>query len=593
MGRSAVCEFRATEETYKGFDLVEFEDRLYGVPTDLVRFDLSDPVDQDRLFRHPAVVWAPTRDTLLPLLDDFDPRPYRQEPLGTFEDCRLVRFQDRVYGIPLALGHVDLNLEEDRTLNGVVSGETVEEVRQRILADRSATPVEFAGWLPVFRLFGNCGAHPQFAHTQHPPSGYKFIRSKPTRAPDYELPARAPNRRSPLYWAGRCLVAVALACRGLAGFTVCLWKFGPARCLATLVAFFRLVLLQVRKGGNVRLAIRFARSRHFRSQAQVPRGSGLLFLTSVPYTYGQKPWVIEIEDPTSLFYPFLGNGATFGEGIERSPYVPLVRALLEADNCRGIITHMRSTAEALPVMLGSDVVRRKITYAPLGVELPKLSPRRDEDDHINLLFTNSWHQGSRNFSLRGGLDVLEAFAILHERYPQLRLTMRTALPGRMAQRHIRIIERCWVRLIQRFLPDEDMEEIQRRSHIYLLPAARIHIVSVLQAMSYGQAVVVSDGWGMDEYVTHERNGLVVKGRYGKVSWMDRRTGWLREDYRSMFAPDPVVVEGLVEAVSRLVEDRRLRLRLGRTARADVETKYTLQQWNASLKAAFDRARGVV
>jgi len=43
-------------------------------------------------------------------------------------------------------------------------------------------------------------------------------------------------------------------------------------------------------------------------------------------------------------------------------------------------------------------------------------------------------------------------------------------------------------------------------------------------------------------------------------------------------------------VSRLVEDRKLRARLGRTARADVETRYTLEQWNQGLKAAFDRAR---
>ena len=35
----------------------------------------------------------------------------------------------------------------------------------------------------------------------------------------------------------------------------------------------------------------------------------------------------------------------------------------------------------------------------------------------------------RIFNVRGGLDVLEAFAILHEHYPQLRLTMRTALPA--------------------------------------------------------------------------------------------------------------------------------------------------------------------
>ena len=51
-----------------------------------------------------------------------------------------------------------------------------------------------------------------------------------------------------------------------------------------------------------------------------------------------------------------------------------------------------------------------------------------------------------------------------------------------------------------------------------------------------------------------------------------------------------VVEGLVEAVSRLVEDHDLRKQLGRGAREAVETRYTLDQWNAALKRVFDKAR---
>ena len=57
-------------------------------------------------------------------------------------------------------------------------------------------------------------------------------------------------------------------------------------------------------------------------------------------------------------------------------------------------------------------------------------------------------------------------------------------------------------------------------------------------MSYGMAVVGSDGWGMEEYLHHERNGLVVKGRYGKVSWADETAGLLREDYEPMVHARP-------------------------------------------------------
>jgi glycosyltransferase involved in cell wall biosynthesis len=192
--------------------------------------------------------------------------------------------------------------------------------------------------------------------------------------------------------------------------------------------------------------------------------------------------------------------------------------------------------------------------------------------------------------VRGGLDVLEAFAVLRKRYPQLRLTLRTALPA-LANHYHQILESGWVRVINRFLSAEEMASLHAESHIFLLPAARVHIVSLLQAMSYGLAVVGSDGWGMEEYLRHEHNGLVVKGRYGKTSWADEQAGVLREDYEPTFTADPAVVGGIVEAVSRLVEDRALRARLGRQARADVETKYTVAQWNEGLKEVFDRATG--
>jgi glycosyltransferase involved in cell wall biosynthesis len=366
-------------------------------------------------------------------------------------------------------------------------------------------------------------------------------------------------------------------------------RFGPGRCLATLAAVVRLFFRLCARGARAGPALRFLRSRHFRSQVMLPRRPGLVFLTSIPYTYGQAPWVIEVEDATSLFYPFLLNGQTHAVDVASSPFFPVVKALLESENCRGIVTHMRSTARALPTLFGSEAVGRKTFYVPLGVRPPPRGRRHDGAGDLHLLFSNSWHQNPQGFFVRGGLDVLEAFAILRGRFPRLRLTLRCRLPD-LPGRYHRIIERGWVRVIDRFLPAGDWDALRRQAHVCLLPAARIHVVSALGAMAYGQAVVVSDGWGFDEYVTHGRNGLVVTGRAGKVSWMDGRAGLLREDYRPMYAPDPQVVEGLVGAVSRLAEDPALRACLGRQARADVETKYNLERWNKGLKAALDRAR---
>ncbi len=562
-----------------GLQIIHHRDLWYAVPTELLPFDPQRP---GRVLNHPSALWAPSREALLVRIERYDPTPYRTEHVGECDGHDLLRHGGRVYGVPQGFGPVDLNLEEDRTQDGIVRGDSPDQVAERIRAAKVAKPVEFLGWLPVFKRFGNCGAHPQFGHTEAPPPGYNFVRTDRVNL-DEEQPVVRPGV---LQRIGTLAGALWLS---LWMFVDTARKHGVRRTVATLVRFVRFFLSLIRQTGSVMPALRFAHSRNFQSQVMAPSAE-LAFITSVPYTYGQSPWVIEVEDATTLFFPYLQNGRTAGVDVRSSPYFPLVRALLEADNCRGIVTHMRSTAEMLPTLFGSEKIARKVTYSPLGVRLPSRYQEHDDTDGpVNLLFTNSWHQNPQGFFLRGGLDVLEAFDILRKRYSQVRLTIRATLPW-LEERHIRIIESGWVRVMPWFVPANRMDELQRESHIYLLPAARIHIVSVLQAMSYGQAVVVSDGWGMDEYVEHGRNGLVVPGRHKKVSWADYETGMLRENYGPMYAPDRRVVEGLVESVSLLIEQRAMRKRLGNAARRDVETKYTLDQWNAALKAAFDKGR---
>jgi glycosyltransferase involved in cell wall biosynthesis len=518
-------------------------------------------------------------------------RPSVPEIVGTYQGYSLVRYRGSFHAVPQLAGPVDLNLEEECRHAGVLRGETCAKVQERInsVRDDDAVPIEFAGWLPIFECSGNCGRHPQFKHTAHPPSGYRFTCSAPLRK---HVPSLWQKSIGPFFQQVGQIVEKSTwlirpffgAVRGVSGVTLRdrLWVFS---------AMIRLLLTLRRKGAGLGAILCFLQSRHYQSQLLLARHRGLVFLPSMPYTYGQNPWVIEIEDPTTLFYPLVQNGNTREMRLADSPYFPIIKTLLESRQCKGIITHMKSTARMVSKLFDSETIREKIFYAPLGVKLPERWQHHgdgEKAEHINLLFTNSWHQMPGNFFLRGGLDVLAAFEVLHERYPHLRLTLRTHLPG-LDVRYHRILEKGWVRVIDRFSSAREMEALLTESHIFLLPAARVHIVSLLQAMAHGLAVVTSDGWGFEEYVTHGRNGLVVKGRYGKVSWVDEEAGMLRENYDPMYKSDPKVVRGLVKAVSRLVENPGLRKRLGRTARLDVQTTYNLERWNAGLKEAFDRA----
>ena len=579
---------------YKGYRIVRTHGRYFAVPAFLNAAELET---RRALRSHPAVLQAATRQRLEALIDCHgnDSAGTRREVLERCEGYDLVRHRGSWYAIPGAAAAVDLDIEEERRQAGVLCGATVEALTERIHSLRGAVPVEFAGWLPIFESMGNCGKHPQFTHTSMPPPGYRFTRSAPPAPNDVPRQRVGLSRlRDTVGWGAARIWAVVVAFAILLRPLYVAFRPGPRVSLRNRLrlvgSIVRLVWTLWRGGGSFRHICRFIRSRHFASQLLLAEPRPLVFLTSAPYTLNQNPWVLEIEDPTTLFFPFVQNGGTCDLEIHKSPYFPIVKTLLETARCRAIVTHMKSTARLVPALFRSATMVRKVHYVPLGVKLPDRWQRHEEDDPevIHLLFINSWSQTPGNLQVRGGLDVLEAFDILRERYPQLRLTMRTNLMP-LDEHYHRIIESGWVRVIDRFLTTEEMEALHAESHVFLLPAARVHIVSLLQAMASGLAVVASDGWGFEEYLCHERNGLVVKGRYGKTSWADEDAGMLREDYESTFSPDPEVVQGIVEAVSRLVEDHELRRRLGRAARHEVETSYNLERWNEGLKQVFDKA----
>lgn len=571
---------------YKGFEIHHNYGRVFAIPSRLVQqYGLID----NKILSHPSVLSAPCIEELTPQLDSYDDQLHQTENLGIYRGYTLLRYQGIIYAIPENGDTVNHHLSSEQEQWGVIRGDQLEKVQQKIDEVQQKTPIEFAGWMTIFRWAGNCGQHPQFRHIESPPDGYRFTVSEPPVSRKRTLFTRAVSKfnylskkASEVFWS--CTRPLLRIFQGGP-------RVGLRNRLKVYSAMTRLFFQLHATGAGILPILRFLQSRHFQSQLLMMRSQGLAFLPSMPFTYGQKPWVIEIEDATTLFFPFVQNGGTSKFSMRDSPYYPIIKSMLEADHCKGIITHMKATADMVPRFFDSEIIRKKLFYAPLGVNLPVRYQRHEpqnENETINLLFINSWCQAPANFFLRGGLDVLEAFSTLHQRYPQLRLTIRTNFPP-LDHYFYGLMEKSWVRVIQRFMTAEEIAELHAESHIFLLPAARIHILSLLQAMSYGLAVVTSDGWGIKEYVTHDRNGLIVPGRYGTASWTDEEAAQLRENYEPTYTSDPVVVQGIIDAVSRLVEDHELRARLGRTARADVKNHFHLEGWNGMLKKALDQA----
>src|SRR6266542_3876575 len=120
----------------------------------------------------------------------------------------------------------------------------------------SVKKIFYAGFL---RPFKHVGYHPQFDHIRNPPRGSEFVTG------------------------------------GRVGMNA------PVKVLRSLAELF---LNAIKNGSKPTDIGRFNRSRSILAQLSVPSDISLVFLPSMPYIVGQVPWVIEIEDTTTLCAPF-------------------------------------------------------------------------------------------------------------------------------------------------------------------------------------------------------------------------------------------------------------------------------------------------
>ena len=435
---------------------------------------------------------------------------------------------------------------------------------------RDLREVEYAGYL-LDRRFGKAESHPQFEHIKFPPSGYSFGQ-EPQEAQHVELITEiieSLDGTGPISKTG--IAVVDTVASELAKVTKAALKYGAT--IEAVKAFFR--------------------DRNIVQNMRISSDTKLAFIPSVPFSICSVPWVVEIEDSTTLFFPYLANGDTASVDASGLACFPVLKALLESGSCKAIITHVKSTAESLPLLFQSEIIGRKVVYSPVGVTTPDLTGKKSAQEKagINLLFTNSWHQMSDSFYLRGGLDVLEAFSILTEKYPNVNLIIRSGLPRLNAGHSALLATNPRITVLSEFLSNQELHQLMLDTDIYLVPAARLHVVSIVKALAYGLPVIACDGWGVTDYVDDGRNGFVIPGRYGVTSWLDSQSGMLKEDYSSVKHPNganPTIVAGVVKSLSRLIEDRSLLSEMSHHARNDAETRFSLEQWNGTLKQTFDQ-----
>ena len=214
------------------------------------------------------------------------------------------------------------------------------------------------------------------------------------------------------------------------------------------------------------------------------------------------------------------------------------------------------------------VSHSKMEVLPPGL---KISNKRKtpigESRTINILFVGIW------FERKGGHLLLEAFERLNKKYRNIYLTIVGEVPKnvkcqmspiRQAQGDPEYIEGSNVKCINYVPREKLMREFFPKADIFVLvpPKVEGYGFAVVEAMSFGIPVVVSNVCALPELAEDGKCGFVVKS--GNV-------------------------DDLYDKLEVLIKDPKLRLKIGEQAKKRFEEKFTSGVMNKKLLSVYKKA----
>jgi glycosyltransferase involved in cell wall biosynthesis len=306
--------------------------------------------------------------------------------------------------------------------------------------------------------------------------------------------------------------------------------------------------------------------------AKRPAGTILTYSES-SIVFRDEPWVLWAEVATQV--------AGFSDDSLRRFRNVIARAL-SSPNCRGIMCHSEAARRSFLRHLDADSFEHKLRVTPPGWQVTPYNPRPKRDGGpVRILFVAGNTMPFR-FKIKGGVESLEAFSALRQRFPNLELVIRSDVEHEIRKRYESM---PGVRIVSGLIPYQELERLYQKSDIYWYPAHCLMSVSMLEAMNYGLPVITTDYYDNPEYVEDGRTGMIIPHHRHLPAW-DTSEEKVR---RALETPDNELVKDLVEKTAVLIENREVRQRMGHAARATLEARYSLAEKNRKYKTILDAA----
>jgi glycosyltransferase involved in cell wall biosynthesis len=199
----------------------------------------------------------------------------------------------------------------------------------------------------------------------------------------------------------------------------------------------------------------------------------------------------------------------------------------------------------------------KIRIVPNGVDVETFKPYSSVMD--NLLF---W--GGRFVFQKGLIYLIHAFANVVNSNPDIKLRMTG--DGPLLSKIYAMVKSYGLENNVEFkgrVPRDELSKLIGESSIYLLPSLKEGMpYALLEAMACGKPVIGSDIPGINDVITHGKNGILVPPR------------------------NP---EALANAILTILDDKGLRIKLGQNARQLMVEKYSWDTISEKIEKIYHEA----
>ena len=314
---------------------------------------------------------------------------------------------------------------------------------------------------------------------------------------------------------------------------------------------------------------------------KIPSDADLTY-SSGHLIFRKEPWVVDLEYVTHL--------AGYSYRHFRR-YQRIIEKVLRSENCKKIMPWTDAGNKTISLTIKDKEILNKVETMYLSVHKKNFIKQYNKDK-IKLLFVGSANI-PKDFEIKGGKEVLEAFSKLNEKHDNLELVIRSYVPQRIKQKYEKLKN---IKIIDEIIPWEQLEQEFKSSDIFLFPSYHTPALAILDAMSYELPVITTDVWANPELVNDGKTGFVIK-KSDMIQYYTENfiPNWSAPESLKTIKKmtDPQVVKELVEKTSILVEDENLRRKMGKAGRQEIESgRFSIEKRNEKLKRIFDEATEV-